>query len=63
MGADVGSDAADFEDAYELGERIGDRDLQTMALAGKGELLVLGGEVDKGLALLDETSAAACAAS
>ena len=61
MGADVESAAADFEHAYELGERFGDRDLQAMALIGKGKLAVLAGEVDKGLKLLDEATAAAIA--
>jgi class 3 adenylate cyclase len=45
--------------AYELGERFGDRDMQAMALVGKGRLLVQSGEVDKGLTLLDEATAAA----
>jgi class 3 adenylate cyclase len=61
MGADVDSAAADFEHAYELGQRLGDRDLQAMALTGKGKLAVLTGEVDKGLKLLDEATAAAMA--
>ena len=59
MGADVESAAADFEHAYELGQRFGDRDLQAMALTGKGKLAVYTGEVDKGLKLLDEATAAA----
>jgi class 3 adenylate cyclase len=61
MGADLSSAAADFEHAHELGERFGDRDLQAMALIGKGKLAVLAGEVDKGLKLLDEATAAAIA--
>jgi len=61
MGRDIESAAADFEHAYELGQKFGDRDLQAMALTGKGKLAVLTGEVDKGLKLLDEATAAAMA--
>ena len=50
---------ADLDRAYELGERLGDRDVQAIALTGKGKALVHAGEVDKGLALLDEATAAA----
>jgi class 3 adenylate cyclase len=50
---------ANFEVAYELGGRFGDRDTQVMALVGKGRALVKGGDVEQGLALMDEASAAA----
>jgi class 3 adenylate cyclase len=50
---------ADLELAYELGRRFGDRDVEAMALTGKGKALVLRGEVEQGLALLDEATAAA----
>jgi class 3 adenylate cyclase len=54
------SDAiADFGRAFELGQRFGDRDIQVLALAGKGRAFVKSGEVEQGLALLDEASAAA----
>jgi class 3 adenylate cyclase len=49
----------EFERAIELGRRFGDRDTEIMALAGKARALVKGGEVEQGLALLDEASAAA----
>ena len=49
----------DFSAAYELGERFGDRDIQVLALVGKGRALVKSGEVEQGLALLDEATAAA----
>ena len=49
----------DLERAYELGERLGERDVQALALTGQGKALVQAGEVDKGLALLDEATAAA----
>jgi class 3 adenylate cyclase len=48
-----------FERAYELGRRFGDRDTQILALSGKGRALIKRGEVEQGLALLDEGSASA----
>jgi class 3 adenylate cyclase len=48
-----------FERALELGERFGDRDVQVLALVGKGRTLIKGGEVEEGLALLDEGTAVA----
>jgi class 3 adenylate cyclase len=48
-----------FDRASELGERFGDRNIQVLALAGKGRALVKSGEIEAGLALLDEGSAAA----
>jgi len=48
-----------FGRAFELGQRFGDRDTQVLALVGKGRALVKTGEVEQGLALLDEASAAA----
>jgi class 3 adenylate cyclase len=56
---DLADAIADFGRAYELGQRFGDRDTQVLALAGKGRTLVKSGEVEQGLALLDEASAAA----
>jgi class 3 adenylate cyclase len=50
---------SDFEGGYELGQRFGDRDMQAVALVGKGKVLVHRGEVEVGLALLDEATAAA----
>ena len=50
---------ADLDRAYELGERLGEHDVQALALTGKGKALVQAGEVDMGLALLDEATAAA----
>jgi class 3 adenylate cyclase len=50
---------ADFGHAFELGKRFGDRDTQVLALAGKGRAFIKSGEVEEGLALLDEASAAA----
>ena len=48
-----------FDQTYELGRRIGDRDIQMLALSGKARALIVSGEVEQGLALHDETSAAA----
>ena len=48
-----------FERAFELAQRFGDRDTEVLALVGKGRSLVKAGEVEKGLALLDEATAAA----
>ena len=45
--------------AQELGAHFGDRDLEAIALVFKGTLLVSTGEVEEGLALLDEATAAA----
>jgi class 3 adenylate cyclase len=50
---------ADFRRAYDLGARFGDRDIQILALTGHGRVLVKKGEVEEGLALLDEATAAA----
>jgi class 3 adenylate cyclase len=50
---------ADFDRAFELAQRFGKRDTQMLALAAKGRALVKSGEIDQGLALLDEASAAA----
>jgi class 3 adenylate cyclase len=48
-----------FDHAYELAKRFGDRDTQMLAIAGKGRALMKSGEIEKGLELLDEGSAAA----
>jgi class 3 adenylate cyclase len=48
-----------FDEAYELGKEVGDRDVQMLALSGKGRAFVNAGRIDEGLALLDEASASA----
>jgi class 3 adenylate cyclase len=48
-----------FERAFELAQRVGDRDVQTLALSGKGRAFIKGGDVEQGLALLDEATASA----
>lgn len=45
--------------ARELGARFGDRNVEAMALVFEGTSLVMAGDVDGGLALLDEATAAA----
>jgi class 3 adenylate cyclase len=50
---------ATFDEAYDVATRVGDRDSQMLALSGKGRTLVASGQIDKGLALLDEASASA----
>jgi class 3 adenylate cyclase len=49
----------DFDRAIELSERLGARDTQVLALSGKGRALVKIGQVEQGLALMDEATAAA----
>ena len=48
-----------FDQAYAVAERVGDRDGQIMALSGKGRSFVKAGNIDAGLALLDEGLASA----
>ncbi|HEV3479508.1 MAG TPA: adenylate/guanylate cyclase domain-containing protein [Gaiellaceae bacterium] len=48
-----------FERATELGGRFGDRSTQVLAIAAKGRALVKSGEIEQGLALLDEASTSA----
>ena len=48
-----------FDRAFELAQRFGDRDTQVLALGGKGRTLIKAGQVEDGLALLDEATAAA----
>ncbi len=48
-----------FDRSYALAERFGDRDTQALAMVGKGRALAMSGDVEAGLALLDEATAAA----
>jgi class 3 adenylate cyclase len=50
---------ANLERAYELARRFGDRDTQMLALVAKGRALVKSGEIERGLELIDEGTAAA----
>jgi class 3 adenylate cyclase len=49
----------DFGLAFELARRFGDRDMEILALVGRGRALVKSGEIEEGLALLDEATASA----
>ncbi len=48
-----------LDQAYTVAERVGDRDVQILALGAKGRALIKRGDIDAGLALLDEASASA----
>jgi class 3 adenylate cyclase len=48
-----------FDDVYDLAARVGSRDVQMLALSGKGRAFIKMGRIDEGLALLDEASASA----
>jgi class 3 adenylate cyclase len=50
---------ANLDRAYELARRFGDRDTQMLALVAKGRALVKMGEIEQGLELIDEGTAAA----
>ena len=54
---DLPTALSDFDRAYELAGRLGDPDTQALALVGKGRALVKRGDVEQGLALLDEATA------
>jgi class 3 adenylate cyclase len=58
-GGSLADAIVDFDRAFEVAQRYGDRDTQVMALGGKGRALVKSGEIEQGLALLDEATAAA----
>jgi len=49
----------DLARAHELATRFGDRNLEAMAMVFEGTVLVMSGQVNEGLALLDEATAAA----
>ena len=50
---------AEFERAFAIAERFGDRDVRTLALTGMGRVHIKRGEVEEGLRLLDESTAEA----
>ncbi|HSE63115.1 MAG TPA: adenylate/guanylate cyclase domain-containing protein [Thermoanaerobaculia bacterium] len=49
----------DFDRAFEIAGRFGDRDTQMLALVAKGRALVKSGEIEQGLQLIDEGTVAA----
>ncbi|MDH4103240.1 MAG: LuxR family transcriptional regulator [Thermoleophilia bacterium] len=48
-----------FESAFALAQRVGDPDVQILALSGKGRAYIKAGRIEEGLALLDEATASA----
>jgi DNA-binding CsgD family transcriptional regulator/tetratricopeptide (TPR) repeat protein len=52
---------ASFEEAARIGERFGDRDLATLGRLGQGQARIDLGEIDQGVALLDEAMVAVTA--
>jgi class 3 adenylate cyclase len=64
--ANAAAERGDFDEALDwiqrihaLGERFGDRNLEALALHDRGRILVTRGDVDEGLACLDEAMARA----
>jgi len=53
--------ADDFAEAAAIGERFADPDLTSLARQGHGRVLIERGEIDRGIALLDEAMVAATA--
>src|SRR5215831_18681464 len=51
----------ELERAHDIAARAGDRDTQVLALVGKGRAFVQQGDVEAGLAILDEASTSAIA--
>jgi class 3 adenylate cyclase len=49
----------ELERAHDIAARAGDRDTQVLALVGKGRAFVQRGDVEQGLAILDEASTSA----
>lgn len=56
---DLDRASAFAEEAIEIARRMGDRDLQTLALQDRGRILVSLGRVPEGMAAIDEATAAA----
>jgi class 3 adenylate cyclase len=56
---DLDSAVRFLEETYELAQRVGDRDIQMLALSMKGRAFIKSGKIDEGLALLDEATASA----
>jgi DNA-binding NarL/FixJ family response regulator len=58
---DTAASCAAFAEAAAIGERFGERDLVTLARQGQGRALIRMGQVDRGVALLDEVMVAVTA--
>lgn len=48
-----------LDETYDIATRVGDRDVQMLAIGGKGRVAIKRGDTERGLALLDEASASA----
>ena len=59
LGGDLDGVLEHAKQTFEIGNRLGDRDLQMLGLEKQGAALVAKGQVAEGLALLDEAMAAA----
>ncbi|MCH7718166.1 MAG: hypothetical protein IIB21_01735 [Chloroflexi bacterium] len=59
LGGDLDGALEHAKRAFDIGNRLGDRDLQALGLEKQGAALVAKGQVTEGLALLDEAMAAA----
>jgi class 3 adenylate cyclase len=56
---DLETAIADFDRTAEAGRRTGDRDAEVLAISGKARALIKRGDVEAGLALFDQATAAA----
>ena len=56
---DMAKALPELERAHDIAARAGDRDTQVLALVGKGRAFVQRGDVEQGLAILDEASTSA----
>jgi DNA-binding NarL/FixJ family response regulator len=61
MNGNVADAASKFAEAAEIGERFGDADLISLARQGRGRALIELGDVERGVALLDEVMVAVTA--
>jgi DNA-binding CsgD family transcriptional regulator len=61
MSGNVADAESKFAEAVEIGERFGDVDLMNLARQGHGRALIEGGELERGVALLDEVMVAVTA--
>jgi class 3 adenylate cyclase len=59
FGGELPEAIADLDRALELSRRFGDRDTEILALGAKGRAVIKSGEVERGLALIDEACTSA----
>jgi len=58
-GGTVAEALGEMERAQEIARRFGDRDVEMIAIVGTGRTLIRAGEVERGLALVDQATASA----